>query len=136
METNTKFHSDDEDNTIKKKSPNLILPKKKPVPSPRSIGVIAATRDFRSDEHRGNINENASSHGSNTDSELESIGEVSSDGGEYQDLPIIIEGADAPGVTNEHQAILTDRSDNNKGSKMDLRGYQERQVQEFNTTPQ
>ena len=41
--------------------------------------------------------EGISSRGSQTDSELDSQGDVSSDGGEYQNLPIIIDTPDGTG---------------------------------------
>lgn len=44
----------------------------------------------------------AASQGSGTDSELDSLGDISSDGGEYQDLPIIVEspqGEESGGLT-------------------------------------
>lgn len=67
--------------------------------------------------------EGLSSKGSATDSELDSVGDVSSDGGEYQNLPIIIDTPDGQGqiqVKNNTPGAETKRDSK---TSSELNGY-------------
>ena len=89
LQTNHSVNSDG-----KKKIPKNLINKNM---TPKSNDIKLEQQIIQ--EHQ---DEETFSKSSRTDSELDSIGEVSSDGGEYQDLPIIIETA-MQGENNEFE---------------------------------